>query len=130
MAWGLVTFWLVFVNPVTIMYLIAMYWRSPELKFTKWSITINFAIHLLIHHLYIKRNLKLANNFLKRNCLFYIDTIITWLASTIWSLWLSKDKLELQQQAARFVCINYPVWSHVQCNCYDRSTQLAEIRTS
>ena len=48
-------------------------------------------------------------------------------ASKIWSPWLYKDKLELekvQQWAARFVCNNYdPMY-----NCYDRPTELAEIK--
>ena len=57
----------------------------------------------------IKRNLKLANKSLRETAYFTLVQSRLDYASTIWSPWLNKDKLELekvQQRAARFVCNN------------------------
>ena len=77
----------------------------------------------------IKRNLKLTNKSSRETAFFTLVQSQLDHASTIWLPWLNKDKLELekvQRQAARFVCNSYDPMQ-LQCNCYDRSTQLAEL---
>ena len=64
----------------------------------------------------IKRNLKLANKSLRETAYFTLVWSQLDYASTVWSPWLSKDKLELekvQRRAARFVCNNYDPMSSV-----------------
>ena len=64
----------------------------------------------------IKRNLKLANKSLRETAYFTLVWSQLDYASTVWSTWLSKDKLELekvQRRAARFVCNNYDLMSSV-----------------
>ena len=58
----------------------------------------------------IKRNLKLASKSLRETAYFTLVRSQLDYASTVWSPWLNKDKLELekvQRRAARFVCNNY-----------------------
>ena len=63
----------------------------------------------------IKRNLRLASKSLRETAYFTLAWSQLEYASTIWSPWLCKDKLELekvQRRAARFVCNNYdPMYS-------------------
>ena len=58
----------------------------------------------------IKRNLRLASKSPRETAYFTLVRSQLEYASTVWSPWLCKDKLELekvQRLAARFVCNNY-----------------------
>ena len=63
----------------------------------------------------IKRNLRLTSKSLRETAYFTLVRSQLEYASTVWSPWLCKDKLELekvQRRAARFVCNNYdPMYS-------------------
>ena len=77
-------------------------------------------------------SLRLASKYLREAAYFTLVQSQLECASTIWSPWLYKDKVDLEKiqwRAARFVCNNYDL-TYVQCNCYDRPTELAEIRKS
>ena len=60
--------------------------------------------------------MKLANKCLRETAYFTLVRSQLDYACTVWSPWLSNDKLELekvQQRAARFVCNNYDPMSNV-----------------
>ena len=52
----------------------------------------------------IKRNLKLANKSLRETAYFTLVWSQLDYASTVWSSWLSKDKLELRRKSTAASC--------------------------
>ena len=144
-----------------LIYLNVMFWRSPELKFTKWNIA-NYQFHNTsltelnsckylgvtiqsdlkwsqhIHQItvkanctlsLIKRNLRLASKSLRETAYFTLVQSQLEYASTIWSPWLCKDKLELekvQRRAARFVCNNYDPMHSVTAMIDELNWQILE----